>query len=99
MVRAGGGVVRMALALAYGVHESGYREVIALDVGRSGDGSVLAQLPPRAGRARPSRRPAGHLRRPRRAEEGDRPGASAAPGSAAPCISSVTRSATPAASS
>jgi putative transposase len=32
-VRDGGRVVRKALVLAYGVHESGYREVIALDVG------------------------------------------------------------------
>ena len=34
-VRDGGRVVRKALALAYGVHESGYREVIALDVGEA----------------------------------------------------------------
>ncbi len=34
-VRDGGRVVRKALVLAYGVHESGYREVIALDVGES----------------------------------------------------------------
>ena len=32
-VRDGGRVVRKALVLAYGVHESGYREVIGLDVG------------------------------------------------------------------
>jgi Transposase, Mutator family len=32
-VRDGGRVVRKALVLAYGVHESGYGEVIALDVG------------------------------------------------------------------
>src|SRR4051812_17770300 len=31
----GGRVVRKALVLAYGVHESGYREVIALDVGEA----------------------------------------------------------------
>ena len=34
-VRDGGRVVRKALVLAYGVHESGYREVIALDVGEA----------------------------------------------------------------
>jgi putative transposase len=34
-VRDGGRVVRRALVLAYGVHESGYREVIALDVGEA----------------------------------------------------------------
>jgi putative transposase len=34
-VREGGRVVRKALVLAYGVHESGYREVIALDVGEA----------------------------------------------------------------
>jgi putative transposase len=32
-VRDGGRVVRKALVLAYGVHESGYPEVIGLDVG------------------------------------------------------------------
>jgi putative transposase len=34
-VRDGGRVVRKALVLAYGVHQSGYREVIALDVGEA----------------------------------------------------------------
>ena len=34
-VRDGGRVVRKCLVLAYGVHESGYREVIALDVGEA----------------------------------------------------------------
>jgi transposase-like protein len=34
-VRDGGRVVRKALVLAYGVHESGYREVISLDVGEA----------------------------------------------------------------
>jgi transposase-like protein len=34
-VRDGGRVVRKALVLAYGVHESGYREVIALDLGEA----------------------------------------------------------------
>jgi putative transposase len=32
-VRDGGRVVQTALVLAYAVHESGYREVIGLDVG------------------------------------------------------------------
>jgi transposase-like protein len=34
-VRDGGRVVRKALVLAYGVHESGYREVIGVDVGEA----------------------------------------------------------------
>src|SRR5215210_8920948 len=34
-VRDGGRVVRKALVLAYAVHESGYREVIGLDVGEA----------------------------------------------------------------
>src|SRR3954465_11945216 len=34
-VRDGGRVVRKCLVLAYGVHESGYRELIALDVGEA----------------------------------------------------------------
>jgi transposase-like protein len=38
-VRDGGRVVRKALVLAYGVHESGYREVIALDVGEAETGA------------------------------------------------------------
>ena len=42
---------------------------------RGRDRGVLAQLPPRPGRARPHRRAARRLRRARRAEEGDRAGA------------------------
>jgi transposase-like protein len=34
-VRDGGRVVRKALVVAYGVHEAGYREVVALDVGEA----------------------------------------------------------------
>jgi hypothetical protein len=66
--------VRKALVLAYGVHESGYREVIALDVGEA-ETDVLGQLHALAGQARPYRRAAGRLRRARWAEEGDRAGA------------------------
>ena len=35
MIRDGRRVVRKALVVAYGVHESGYREVIALNVGEA----------------------------------------------------------------
>ena len=74
-VREAGGVVSKALVLAYAVHESGYREVIGLDVGEAETEAFWRELPPRPGRARPHRRAARRLRRARRAEEGDRAGA------------------------
>ena len=74
-VRDGGRVVRKALGARL------RRARVRLPRGdrprrrRGRDRGVLAQLPPRPGRARPDRRAAGRLRRARRAEEGDRPGA------------------------
>ena len=93
-VRDGGRVVRKALVLAYGVHESGYREVIGLDVGEAETEafwrSFLRDLVERG----LDRGAAGRLRRPRRPEESDRPRCSAAPGSAAPSTSCARRSGT-----
>ena len=55
-VRDGGRVVRKALVLAYGVHESGYREVIGLDVGEAETEAFWRSFLRCAGRARPDRR-------------------------------------------
>ena len=74
-IRDGGRVVRKALVLAYGVHESGYREVIALDVGEAETEAFWRAFLRDLRQARPERRPAGDLGRARRAEESDRAGA------------------------
>jgi len=91
-VREPGGVRQKALVIAYGVHHSGRREVIGLDVGEAETGSFwreflrsltarglgcgCASPTPTTGCAKPS------------------PRCSAAPGSGAPCTSSETCSAT-----
>ena len=61
---------------------------------RGRDRGVLDRVPARPGRARPGRRAARDLRRPRRSEGGDREGARLRRGSAAPCTSCATASAT-----
>ena len=66
---------------------------------RGRDRGVLAQLPARPGRARPDRGAARRLRRARRAEEGDRPGARLPLAALHASTSSAKRSGTPAASS
>ena len=53
-----GGVRQKALVIAYGVHESGRREVIGLDVGEAETEALLARLPTRPRRPRPDRRAA-----------------------------------------
>ena len=73
-VRAGGRVEHRALVVAYGVDACGQREVIGLDVGRprprrSGGSSSAAWS------AAAFKGAAGGLRRPRRPQAGDRPGA------------------------
>ena len=73
-VRDGGRVVNKALVIAHGVHETGRREILVHRRRRGRDRGVLDRVPARPGRARPGRRPAGHLRRARRAEGGDREG-------------------------
>ena len=93
-VREAGRVRHKALVIAYGVHESGRREIIGIDVGEAeteafwreflrgllARGLVGVQL--------------GDHRRPRGPEERDRSGARLAPGSAAPCTSCATCRAT-----
>ena len=85
---------RKALVVAYGVHETGCREVIGLDVGEAETEAFWREFLRGLRRARPGRRAAGRLRRPRGPEERDRARCSAAPGSAAPCTSCARRSAT-----
>jgi putative transposase len=52
--------------MAHGVHETGRREILSIDVGEAETEGF--GVPPRARQARPGRRPAGHLRRPRPAK-------------------------------
>ena len=73
-VRGGGRVVRKCVVIAHGVHETGRREIIGLDVGAAETEAFWTDFVRLAGRARPGRRAAGHLRRPRRTEERDRQG-------------------------
>ena len=61
--------------LAYAVHESGYREVIGLDVGEGETEAFWRSFLREPGRARPQRCPARRQRRASGAEEGDRAGA------------------------
>jgi putative transposase len=93
-VREPGGVRHKALVMAYGVHASGRREVIGLDVGeaetqgRSGASSSVACAPagwPGCGCASPTPTPASRPRSRR---------CLAARGNAAPCTSCATCSAT-----
>ena len=66
-VRDGGRVVSKALVIAHGVHETGRREIIGLDVGEAETEAFWTRVPARPGRARPGRRAARHQRRARRA--------------------------------
>ena len=68
------GCVDKALVIAHGVHETGRREILSIDVGEAETEAFWTDVPQRPGQARPGRRPAGDLRRPRRAEGGDRQG-------------------------
>src|SRR5690348_8788867 len=47
-VRAGGRVVNKVLVVAHGVHETGRREILSIDVGEGRDGGVLDELLARA---------------------------------------------------
>jgi hypothetical protein len=73
-VRDGGRVQRKCVVIAHGVHETGRREIIGLDVGQAENRGVLDGVHQGPGRPRPGRRAAGHLRRSRGAEERDRQG-------------------------
>ena len=63
LVREEGRVVQVSVVVATAVSASGKRELLGIDVGTSEDGAFLAELPARAGRARPVRRGAGDLGR------------------------------------
>ena len=60
-VRDGGRVVNKALVIAHGVHETGRREILSIDVGEAETEAFWTELPARPGQARPGRRPARHL--------------------------------------
>ena len=74
-VRDGGRVQRKCVVIAHGVHETGRREIIGLDVGEAETEAFWTEFLRAPGRPRPGRRAAGHLRRPPGPEERDRQGA------------------------
>ena len=73
-VRDGGRVVNKALVIAHGVHETGRREILSIDVGEAETEAFWTEFLRGPGRARPGRRPARDQRRARRAEGRDREG-------------------------
>jgi transposase-like protein len=66
-------VVQKALVVAHGVHQSGRREILAIDVGEAETEAFWTDLL-RGLVARPGRRPVRDLGRARQAEGGDRQG-------------------------
>ena len=60
-VREGGQVTSKAVVIATGLRADGYREVLGVDVGDSGERNVLDRVPPQSRRTQPRRRPVGHL--------------------------------------
>src|SRR3954470_6596442 len=72
-VRDRGRVLSKALVIAYGVHDTGRREVIGLDLGEVGERGVLDRVPPRPALAGPERAAAGRLRPLRGPEDRNRP--------------------------
>ena len=93
-VRERGGVRQKCLVIAYAVHETGRREVIGLDVGEAETEAFWREFLRSLRRPRPDRRAAVRLRLPRRAASTRSARCSAARGSAAPCTSCATCSAT-----
>ena len=73
-VRDGGRVVAKALVVAHGVHETGRREILSIDVGEAETEAFWTDFLRGLVKPRPGRRPARDLRRPRRLEGGDREG-------------------------
>ena len=69
-VREQGRVVNVHALIAVGVNAEGYREILGIDVTTAEDG--LVDVPAVADRPRAVRRPVGHQRRPRRADQRDR---------------------------
>jgi hypothetical protein len=74
-VRDGGRVRRKCVVIAHGVHDTGLREILALDVGAAETEAFWTDFLRGLVTRRPGRRAAGHLRRPRGSEERDRQGA------------------------
>ena len=74
-VREPGGVRHKALVVAYGVHETGRREVIGIDVGEAETEAFWREFLRSPAGPRPGRRAALRLRRPRGPQERDRQGA------------------------
>ena len=73
--REGGRIVSVAAIIAMAVNTDGRREIVGLKVGPSEAETFWSGFPQDPGPSRPERRQAGHLRCPRRAQAGDRPGA------------------------
>ena len=86
-VREPGGVRHKALVVAYGVHETGRREVIGIDVGEAETEAFWREFLQKPASPRPLRRAALRLRRSRGPQGRHRQGALLAPGSAARCTS------------
>jgi transposase-like protein len=78
-VRAGGRVVNKALVIAHGVHGTGRREILSIDVGEAETEALWTAFLRGLGRAWPGWRPTRHQRRARRPEGRDREGSWAAP--------------------
>ena len=73
-VREAGGVRHKALVIAYGVHETGRREVVGLDVGEAETESFWRAFLRSLRASRAGRGPGGHLRRPHRPQGRHRQG-------------------------
>ena len=89
-VRQAGRIVSVAVIIAVGVNTDGRREVLGMDIGPSEAETFWTGVPAQARPARPARRQAGHLRRPRGHQGGRRQGAALPPGSAAASTSCAT---------
>ena len=89
-VRQNGRIVSVAVIIAVGVNSDGRREVLGMDDRPLRGRDVLDRLPAQARPARPARREAGHLRRPRGHQGGRLQGAATPPGSAAASTSCAT---------
>ena len=74
-VREGGRVVNVSAVIATAVNVEGRREIIGFDIVTTESTAAWTGVPAVAGRPRPVRGGAGHLRRPRRHQSGHRRGA------------------------
>ena len=74
-VREGGRVVNVSAVIATAVNAEGRREIVGFDIVTTEDTAAWTGVPAVAGGPGPGRGRAGHLRRPRRHQSGDRRGA------------------------